>query len=224
MKLDAVLGTVRSRLWRLGLVNNFNDPFDCLFALINRNITLSGEEYARYSAQFRKTHFSKYGVLCFSCLGTQPAMWAHYADRGKGACVECDVDDGANTYEMRYSDERLVLDVSDSVYLGSQECRDHVIEIIRRKHTSWSYEQERRFIVDLEHEKVLTRSPRKAAYGPDSFHCVPIEIARIRRIIVGPFADIGAEGLISNALLKAGFSGVTVVRAKVHHHEYLVSP
>ena len=222
--MEAVLGTVRSQLWRLGRINDFNDPFDCLFALNNRNVTISDEEYAKFSAQFRKTQFSKYGVLCFSSLATQPSMWAHYADRGRGVCVECELDDGINVYEMIYADDRLVLDISDEGYLDSPECKEYVIDIIRQKHTSWSYEQEKRLIIDLMNDAVLTRSPRKCAYGSEPSCFVPIEIARIRRVIVGPYAEPGAEGVIRATLLKMAQPDVQVVRAKIHPREFSVGP
>ncbi len=224
MTMDAVLGTVRSQLWRLGRVNDFNDPFDCLFALNNRNVSISEEEYAKFSAQFRKSHFSKYGILCFSSVATQPSMWAHYADRGRGVCVECELDDDINAYEMDYADERLVLDISVESYLDSPECKEHVIRIISRKHSSWSYERENRLIVDLADHRVLRRSTRGGAHGETSFHHVPIEIARIRRIIVGPYAGDGAEGLIRAALLKRSQQSVQVVRAKIHSREFSVGP
>ena len=223
MPMAAVLSTIRHGMWRLGRIEDFNDPFDCRFAFAHRRLSVAEDFFSPFSKRFRDEQFSKYGILCFSRNRKIPAMWAHYADNMKGACFECEQPEDEALFKVHYSDERLIFDVTDDTYLASQECRDHVIEIIKRKHSCWEYEEEQRIFIKLGGNDVLLRSPRRTAYGAKPYHWLPIAPGSIKRVIVGPMASEGDLALLKD-MIKAqkAFEGASICRAVVHPTKFLI--
>lgn len=220
--MKAALSTIRVGMWRLGKIKDFNDPFDCLFAFTHKGLSAPLDFFSPFSQRFRLEEFSKYGILCFSRKATTPAMWAHYAEGMKGVCFECEMPESESLYKVKYGDHRMTFEVSDENYLGSQECRNHVIQIIEHKHSSWQYEQEQRIFMKLGEGAIVTRAPRRSAYGQEPSHWIPIDEGVIQRLIVGPMATEGDVSLLKTLLEKTAFKAVPVVRAKIHPILYSV--
>jgi hypothetical protein len=222
MKLDAAINTLKTGMLRLGQIQNFNDPFDCLFAFKSKNLPVPQDFFSPFSQRFRNQEFSKYGILCFSSKGTTPAMWAHYADGTKGVCFECELQEDESLIKIQYNDDRLIFDISDEFYLDSQKCRDDVIEIIKRKHSCWEYEDEYRVFLKLGEGKVIKRGSRRSAYNSTSYSFLPIESDMIKKIIIGPLASEGSRNKIVSITSRSKFKNVKIVQAKIHPAKYEV--
>lgn len=82
------------------------------------------------------------GVLCLSSQNDNLLLWTHYADNGKGVCVEFDIDMDPCFFllpkKVEYSDDVVSLN-----YMKEQE---RVMEPLYHKSAQWSYENEYRVI------------------------------------------------------------------------------
>ena len=219
MTYNAAIDTLKTGMWRLGQIQNFNDPFDCLFAFKHKNLSVPEDFFSSFSQRFRNQEFSKYGILCFSRLGNQPAMWVHYAEQMKGVCLECEISDDS-LFEVSYSEERLVFDVTSDDYLNSQKCRDDVIEIIRHKHKSWEYEAEVRLFIDIKDKRVIRRSLIQSAYCKDARYFTPIAENTLKRIIFGPAMSAQKFNFLLGYKDKTKFASVPVVKSKLHASKF----
>ena len=142
-------------------------------------------------------------------------MWVHYAERMHGVCLECDILDDS-LFEVGYSENRLILDVTSDDYLNSEKCRDDVIEIIRHKHKSWEYEAEVRMFIDLNNPRVIRRSLSGSAYCNEAYHYAPIGQSTLTRIIVGPAMTAQKLNFLSAYKEKTIFKSLPIVQSKLH--------
>jgi Protein of unknown function (DUF2971) len=84
-------------------------------------------------------------------------MWAHYADKFQGVCIELDEGQFYNGFlksgfRVTYNKERHALPPSFYDIWSSQPAqfrRDHFVNILTNKSPIWAYENERRMIYDL---------------------------------------------------------------------------
>jgi hypothetical protein len=146
-------------------------------------------------------------------------MWVHYAEQMKGVCLECEISDDS-LFEVGYSEDRLVLDVTSDDYLNSQKCRDDVIEIIRHKHKSWEYEAEVRLFIDIKDKRVFRRSLAQSAYCKDACHFTPIAENTLKRIIVGPAMSAQKFNFLLGYKDKTKFASVPVVQSRLHASKF----
>jgi len=79
-------------------------------------------------------------LLCFSEDKYNPVQWAHYADNHKGVCFGFEVPE-KKLRKVKYVSKRLARDT-----LGQPDCNE---KLLTTKFSHWSYEQERRLILEL---------------------------------------------------------------------------
>jgi Protein of unknown function (DUF2971) len=161
------LRNLKGQVIHLGSPRNFNDPYDCAFGAILGDLT--DEDLARlldgvkvnatdetlksmYRESVRKTlsglteqFLDRRGVSCFTESNDNLLMWAHYADGGRGMCLEF------STAEPLFEKARKVTyaDSIPTVELGSLLCNeeyDLITDLFRTKSAHWKYEEEWRVV------------------------------------------------------------------------------
>lgn len=130
---------LRKNRLKISDFSNVNDPFELL------GIELRDKEVRR-AVNAEKSKLSKVnGLLCFSEDKYNPVQWAHYADNHKGVCLGFDISE-ENLRKVKYVSERLARETLDQ-----PDCNE---KLLTTKFSHWSYEQERRLILELsEHPK-----------------------------------------------------------------------
>jgi len=142
--LDKKFGllALQQRRLKVSLPNNLNDPFD------HRGIKTDNKQ-TRLAIKHALAEMSKVqGLLCFSKSYRSPVMWAHYADRHRGVCLGFDVSENDLT-QVNYVKELLAGQFVADMNVN----QDEVIlaeELVKTKHSGWSYEKEYRAFVGLE--------------------------------------------------------------------------
>jgi hypothetical protein len=161
------LRNLKAQIIHLGSPRNFNDPYDCALGAILGELT--DEDLARllggikvdaedatikemYKAQTRNTltelaekFLDKRGVSCFTESNDNLLMWSHYADGGRGMCLEF------SKVENLFEKAKKVTysDAIPKVSLGSllvDEQYDQIVDLYRTKSSHWQYESEWRVI------------------------------------------------------------------------------
>ena len=144
---------------------------------------------------------SKVGILSFSSEVTNPLLWAHYADNGKGFVYEFDAshiffhsyrfpsDEFFHLRRVRYSNEQATghsLTDLDGDY------------ILCTKAESWGYEAEWRILAPLEQAK------RKVFTNGEDIHLFEIPATALVRVILGANTDSSLEDKIKSILKNRG--------------------
>lgn len=130
---------LKNRRLKVSDFSNVNDPFELL------GIELRDKD-VRKAVNFEKSQISKrYGLLCFSEDKYNPVQWAHYAENHKGVCLGFDIPE-KKLKKVKYVAERLARETLDQ-----SDCNE---KLLTTKFNHWSYEQERRLIVDLTSNQV----------------------------------------------------------------------
>jgi len=132
--------------------SNVNDPFELL------GIELR-DEVVRKAVNFEKSKISeKYGLLCFSEDKYNPVQWAHYADNHKGVCLGFEIDE-KKLRKVKYVSERLVKET-----LNQADCNE---KLLTTKFSHWSYEQERRLIIQNTNDSIANQGLRFKEFDSD---------------------------------------------------------
>lgn len=113
---------------RASRIDELNDPFE----LLPFDIT---DEDIRLVAKKLKDHFAtKWGILSFSAAWSNPAVWAHYADKHFGICLGFEIKD---TMCLRVTYVK-----SPISHLPTGSPTEVVAAILGTKYESWRYEDE----------------------------------------------------------------------------------
>lgn len=130
---------LKNRRLKVSDFSNVNDPFELL------GIELR-DKVVRKAVNFEKSQISKrYGLLCFSTDKYNPVQWAHYAENHKGVCLGFDIPE-KKLKKVKYVAERLARETLDQ-----PDCNE---KLLTTKFNHWSYEQERRLIIDLNSNQI----------------------------------------------------------------------
>ncbi|WP_419227630.1 DUF2971 domain-containing protein [Alteromonas sp. OM2203] len=130
---------LKNRRLKVSDFSNVNDPFELL------GIELR-DKVVRKAVNFEKSQISeRYGLLCFSTDKYNPVQWAHYAENHKGVCLGFDIPE-KKLKKVKYVAERLARETLDQ-----PDCNE---KLLTTKFNHWSYEQERRLIIDLNSNKI----------------------------------------------------------------------
>lgn len=117
--LDSLELILKSSSLKFSKPSEFNDPFDCNITIDTNNTSEEIETYIESLKQNRKLEASEietlrqkfhnpkdlflltnqsvknakesFGISCFSKNDKNIVMWAHYADKNKGACLKFDI-------------------------------------------------------------------------------------------------------------------------------------
>ena len=111
MPADHALRSIERRWLKVARISEVNDPFE-LFALRCLKRPLR-----RVLKDFKATHDSQVGLLCFSRHWRNPVLWSHYADRHRGICLGFDIDRNIGVrgvMEVQYEPNKVRLDSDDT--------------------------------------------------------------------------------------------------------------
>lgn len=154
---------------------------------------------------------SRLGILSLSRRWNSALMWSHYTYSYAGYCVgfnrdhkffeayDTDRGDRSELLAVRYGQDRAILP-------GGKLSEDDVSNVLLRKSTDWSYEEEERLVA------VLELSTKRIEASPYPYHLFEVPSDAISEIIVG---QRSAPELIKKAKLAAKQLQVPLYKTKV---------
>ena len=143
--------------------------------------------------------------------GDDVLLWSHYGDKHKGVRIFFETEDikiiSKNLFPINYSFERASIDITDPREV-TKRAEEAYSTILKTKNKSWEYEQEVRWLINL--EECTQENDRSY---------IPLEPKAIRRI------DFGCryEGKRIIPLLKddnSVYQHVELYNALVHEHKF----
>lgn len=205
---EAALHTIENRNLRIGRLKEMNDAFEWRPAIEGLVDTQqAGEVSEQCIENWINEQHSKHGFISFSEIADEPLLWAHYADKHSGICLEFKADNFEDTVCIDYKSPRPLLDMNK---LNDEA---HTLPFLKRlfktKSKNWEYEREVRSLLPLEN-----RDTNKGSYF------IPIPDGALKRVILG-YRCPQEESYIESSLKKAGFDA-SVTRARLSHTEYKV--
>lgn len=142
--------------------------------------------------------------------GDDILLWSHYGDKHRGVRIFFETDDikilSTNLFPVSYSFERVSIDITDPGEV-TKRAEEAYRTILRTKNKSWEYEQEVRWIINLEE---CTQDDRSY---------IPLEPKAVRRIDFGCKCE--SEKIIP--LLTDDdntYQHVELYKALVHEHRF----
>ncbi|WP_394176567.1 DUF2971 domain-containing protein [Thalassotalea litorea] len=142
------LEAIKKQRLKVSKYSDFNDPFELTA------VSLKDEQHRGLAAVLYEVVDSDFRALCFCSSWNNPIMWAHYADKHKGAVLEVEVAEHG-VLEVTYSEERLeptFQKMYEERHLESSKW--DLINLCNTKYEGWKYEEEYRAIVE---EKDIVR-------------------------------------------------------------------
>lgn len=128
------LENLKLKRLKISEFSNLNDPFELLGIEMR-------DKQVREAVNVEKSKIlEKYGLLCFSTNKYNPVQWAHYADHHKGVCLGFDIPEN-KLRKVKYVSERLSRETLEQI-----DCNE---KLLTTKFSHWSYERERRLIIEL---------------------------------------------------------------------------
>lgn len=129
-------------------MGELNDPMDCAPRIINypaRHVDVLNEQFEQ---RILSGAAATVGLLCFSAAVHDPVVWSHYADAHRGIALGFAFEHGERLLPVKYQAERAELDYA-ALAAGMNSVA--LEQGFTRKATSWSYEQEHRMFINLDH-------------------------------------------------------------------------
>ena len=216
---DAALKTLVAGKFRVGLVSEFNDPFEWKLGL--KGVTTPEEQ--RFAIEFSPGHIrwleSWMGILCFSDSVSDPVLWSLYADKHRGVVFEVKYpwkDD--DIQEMTYSNERPVLDFDQLRELRDAKEREQYLKsllrcLMNQKSPGFSFEREYRLSIDLNN--------RNRCQFSDGRHDWQLPDNSLKRVILG-FRCPLEEAAVRKLLDMNGFVDTKIARAAMCSETYAI--
>ena len=165
------LENIKNRRLKVARIMELNDPFEFL------SVDLSDPYFRKALNELKKQNSENYGILCFSTTWRNPLLWAHYADKHKGVCLEFEVPDEGSA-KIEYVKNRLKCPKR-----LDELTQEFMKKLLLTKFVHWAYEEEYRLWVSL-------KSPEKDTAG---LFYVPFSETDLRLTSV----IVGAESCIT---------------------------
>jgi hypothetical protein len=206
----SALRTLEGKMFRVGRVAEFNDPFE--WKLGFTNYVPEGEIIARQVQEHLLRQMnSQFGVICFSDTAEDPVLWSHYADHHRGMALAVDHWVTDQLHKVVYSDDRPTLDLNRIDAEDVDVYASMVLKgLLGHKSSGWGYEREYRVFADL---ATCTVS--------DGSYFLPIPPHFLKKVILGFKCPVD-EGYVRRSLDVSGFQDVAIVRATDSNHSYKI--
>jgi len=215
LTVAGAIDIIENKRWLVSLPNMLNDPFEFAPGIEEVPSGVSSQDLEGITNGFLDELSEIYGVVCFSRTNSNLLLWSHYADGHKGVLLELGCLPNKDVINVVYKDTRPAIRYSQFLSKDERD-REHIrnayIKCCMTKQTSWAYEQEIRFIIDL------------SKCEPDSnhlYHSIAANPGFIRRIILGFKCQEGVAKMQGLAR-RFGFDEVEVVRARRHPTHYAI--
>ncbi|CAA6676714.1 MULTISPECIES: DUF2971 domain-containing protein [unclassified Lentimonas] len=205
---EAALLTIENQNLRIGRLKEMNDLFEW-------RPGITGLEDSEKAAKTREeciedwinNQHPKTGFISFSQVAEEPLMWAHYAEKHTGVCLEFDPEVFQRRVIIDYNKPRPLFDANqhgDKTYgLGFLELLYSI------KSPNWAYEKEVRAHFHL-----------KECDAANGSYFVDMPQGVLRKVILGYNCKL-EEDYVRRILQQSGFEA-TVTRARLCHQEYKV--
>ncbi|MBL8027600.1 MAG: DUF2971 domain-containing protein [Fibrobacteres bacterium] len=129
---------------KLSRLREVNDPFEA------RPTDFSDHETRGTWHHLKKCIDSRFPFICFSKSFRSPLMWAHYARRNYGCCVEYQIKKYCNDeYKLLDIEYRSFVDYP-AIHVGENFAKISISDaakFLSIKNSCWRYEKERRLLV-----------------------------------------------------------------------------
>lgn len=136
-------------------------------------------------AMLTETLQSRIGIFSLSSDPTNPLLWAHYADNGRGLAYEFDTSN--SFFHQRRSEADELFHLREVRYLNINTARSLIelesADVFATKAESWSYEGEWRMLAPLD------QATTKVVRNEDEIFLFKMPASAIVRVIIGPKAD-----------------------------------
>jgi len=158
-------------------------------------------------------------LLSVSQEARSTVMWAHYADKHKGAAIGIDFDKifpeyGIKMRRVDYSEQRPKLNVLDD--FESEESKEKYFETLLTKSTEWKYEREFRMIFDdaylhdLEQQSLACRKE----FNGKKIWFLRLNPESIKEIIFGLYTEESLKLAIRKLIERAELQHIQLYQAK----------
>src|SRR6185312_161440 len=141
-----------SKRLKVSRISQLNDPFE--FA----GQDMSDSEWRAVFDDTKAEIDKSIGMICFSRTWQDPVQWGHYGESHKGICCGFDVDPGV-VAQVRYVRSRMPLAIESLEEFIDPKNRHiafhSVLPILTTKFAHWSYEDEFRMWIKLDHEATI---------------------------------------------------------------------
>ena len=132
---------LKNKRVKISIIKDLNDPFEFQAGFVKPNRTLRAQ-----LAQFKTNISKEFGIFCCSKNWHNPLLWSHYASKHTGIALGFDMPN-RNAIKVTYSKDRPLF-TSDSLSKDSDNT-EYLEKLSKTKLSSWSYEEEVRFIYPL---------------------------------------------------------------------------
>lgn len=196
---------------KVSLIRELNDIYDCEPVL-----GPAAEEPGYLTRLLTEEAFASvrdtYGLVCFSKSYRSPLLWGHYADQAKGLALGFDPAHlpWPERMDVEYREERPVV----KLRLGAKMDQSVVRELMKEHYgvtaREWGYEEEVRYLVDLDwcvprtrmyFFELTLRALREVIVGPRS----AVTPAYVRHFLATHYKGIGVSLLIAPRCTPSGF-------------------
>ena len=211
MKAEHAMAAIEHRELRVSRIDELNDPFEFSLAIIppvKHPLAEDTEEKRILVKGFNETT----GLICFSeeSTLTDPVMWSHYSEGHKGIALGFDYLLGESLVSMTYPNTRPTLKRSELMTMTFAQRSTKIKEGLIAKAPGWSYEAERRVLIDL--TKCKIRAGHYFTSIKDDF---------LKHVILGIRCK-ASPNFIKHLLTQSKFSDVQVTQAQLSQTEFKV--
>jgi hypothetical protein len=196
------ISSIENRELHVSRLKKLNDPFEFMPGLRHVHPTWPPEIVDQSLNVLVDKFDPVWGLISFSEKIHDPVVWSHYSDSHRGIALGFDYDLNDSLIRMQYPTERPTIDVHTVLQMSESEQKNMMLRILSAKAPSWSYEQERRVVVEL-----ASCQQRNGHY----FQKIPEDF--LKQVVLG-IRCLETEERISVALQRAGFSDVRISRAR----------
>jgi len=141
LSAENALDDLKNKRVKISIIERLNDPFEFQAGFVKPNRTLR----AQFS-QFKTNISKEFGIFCCSKNWHNPLLWSHYASKHTGIALGFDMPE-SKAIKVTYSKDRPLFTL-DSLSKESDNT-EYLEKLSKTKLSSWSYEEEVRFIYPL---------------------------------------------------------------------------
>lgn len=178
-----------------------NDPFELMAAVQTE------EGFRRAFSAVKKQFHDENGAICFSLNATNPVLWSHYANKHRGVALGFEITENPqHNIKINYSENRIIpkLDHNNPNRLDY----NNMMNILTTKYTHWSYEQEIRLHIKLDHE-----TEQNGLFFFDFNHDI-----ELKEVILGYSCEAELEAV--HDLVKNKYPNVSIKRAALSFDKF----
>jgi len=141
LSAENALDDLKNKRVKISIIEKLNDPFEFQAGFVKPNRALR----AQFS-QFKINISNEFGIFCCSKTWHNPLLWSHYASKHTGIALGFNMPN-SKAIKVTYSKNRPLF-TSDSLSKKSDNT-EYLGKLSKTKLSSWSYEEEVRFVYPL---------------------------------------------------------------------------